>query len=178
MTRKITSHFAELGWTLDKERGAQRTTTTIATKAQPEMAVDFTAVGYPGFLDKVEGLADREVWGRWTEGARVVFHLADELPRRFTLEIYVNSAFAKNADSPIIIRAGSTEKQFTVPEQGNIVRIPFVLAADARTIELILPGPMSPKELGLGHDPRRLGIGLKSMRILTSDIATMSEPSS
>jgi phosphoglycerol transferase len=139
--------------------------------------VDFSVVGYPGFLDKVDGLAARESWGRWTDGTHVVFHLADELPRRFTLEIDVNSAFATNAGNPITIRAGSAEKQFTVPEQGSVVRIPFVLAADARTIELIPPSPMSPKELGLGNDSRRLGIGLRSMRVLTRDISTKSEPS-
>jgi hypothetical protein len=169
MSKKISSRLAELPWT------AQMAAVTAAVPSRAEAAknvqtaVDFSAVGYPGILDKVEGLAGREAWGRWTVGSRAVFHFATTLPRRLTLEIAVNSAFAPNADKPITVRIGTVEKYFTVPEKGDTVRISFDLESDATRIELIPPCPISPNDLGLGQDTRRLGIGLKSIRILSRE---------
>jgi hypothetical protein len=163
MSRKITSHLARVPWNVDGAAVAMRTSPSTPA----ELAVDFSAVGYPGFLEKVEGLSGREAWGRWTDGPHAVFHLAEELPRRFTLEIVVTSAFAQNADRPIAVRVGDVQREFVVSRQGNVVQIPFELPSDGHTIELVLPSPVSPKDLGLGQETRRLGIGLKSMRIVS-----------
>jgi hypothetical protein len=129
-------------------------------------AIDFSADGYPGFVDRVNGLSLRESWGRWSDGKRVRLEFYKPLPRRFTLQVILNSAFGPNAQGEISVRVGEVEKKFRYVGPDRVIEVPFDLASDASYVEIVPPKPVSPKALGLSEDSRLLGVGLKSMRVI------------
>lgn len=125
--------------------------------------VDFSAPAIPKSIAKLSGMSVHEPWGRWTEGPLVRIDLAQPLPREFTLEIVSSMAFPPNVDTPIEVRIGSATQTFKVSARETSVVLPFKLDAEARAIEIRIPRPTSPAELGFNQDPRKLGLGLKSI---------------
>lgn len=132
--------------------------------------IDFSRPGYPSFLKEVHGVSGHETWGRWTDAnvaptARIRF--ARSLPKRFTLELQA-TGLGPNAYQPVIIRVGTVEKSITLgnPPKDSY-RIEFDNTNGADQVEIIPPAPILPKEVTpQSADSRRLGIGLKSLKIL------------
>lgn len=168
MTGKIINHLAGLINSHDKVTFPGPATIESATRNKV-LNVDFSAAGYPGFIDKVSGLSVKEDWGRWTEGPHMELYFTENLPRRFTLEISINSAFAQNAEKPVTVRIGKIQQKFMASEKDSIVQLVFDLDFDDNLIVVTPPSPISPAELGLSEDTRRFGIGLKKIRILNHE---------
>jgi hypothetical protein len=131
--------------------------------------IDFTKPGYPSFLKEVSGMAGYEPWGRWTDanaGPAARFRFAQPLPKRVTLELQAHGLL-NNAYRPVRVRIGANEKSITL---GNPPKekyeIEFEDTGGADTIEIIPPEPILPRVVTPGNnDTRRLGVGLKSLRI-------------
>jgi phosphoglycerol transferase len=137
-----------------------------ATLAQ---GIDFTKPGFPSFVREASGVSGAEPWGRWTD-ANVAptarFRLDKALPKSFTLELRA-TGLGPNAFAPVKVRAGSVERTVVLgdPPQ-DAYRLQFEgVAGD--TIEIVPPQPILPREASPGNpDPRKLGVGLVSIRIL------------
>jgi hypothetical protein len=127
--------------------------------------VDLSAPTLPAFL-RAEGLSHAEPAGRWTDGPVSRIRLAAPLPARFTLELVVAHVFEPNHGLPIRVEVGGVKREFTPQRENESVRLDFRIARPADTIEIHIPKPTSPAELGASTDARRLGIRLKQMRIV------------
>lgn len=131
--------------------------------------IDFTKPGYPSFLKEVSGMAGHEPWGRWTDanaGPAARFRFTHPIPKHVTLELQAHG-LGGNAYQPVRIRIGASEKTITLgnpPKEKYVIEFEDTGGAD--TLEIIPPSPILPREVTPGNnDTRRLGLGLKSLRI-------------
>jgi phosphoglycerol transferase len=139
----------------------------LATLVPPiDAPIEFDKPNLSSAVRDISGFSGWEAWGRWTEGPVARIRFERPLPLRFTLKIDTTMAMPPNAGPDIVVRAGSAEQRFRVGTGATSVEIPMALAAPADTIELLIPAPTSPRELGMSEDPRKLGIGIRRMTIL------------
>jgi phosphoglycerol transferase len=127
--------------------------------------VDFRQKDYPADVTSVSGISIHEPWGRWTDGARAVLQFKKTLPSTFQMKLQTAWVFGPNAGIPILVRAGSVEKEFTVTSPNQLILLDFEGVVNADRIEFVIPKPTSPKELALSDDSRQLGLGLVSLAI-------------
>jgi phosphoglycerol transferase len=127
--------------------------------------VDFRVKDYPADVASVSGFGDHEPGGRWTVEARAVLQFKKTLPSTFQLKLQTFSAFGPNAGIPILVRAGSVQKDFKVTGPNELILLDFEGVVNADRIEFVIPKPTSPKELAMSEDPRKLGLGLVSLAI-------------
>ena len=120
----------------------------------------------PVFIKSVEGLSGIEQTGRWSDSKRVVFHLAQPLPRRFILS-FNGRAFGDNANVPFTVRAGSTSREFRIGWHMQPISLTFDTDGGADSITFEVPKPMSPAEMGTPGDERKLGIWMTDIALAT-----------
>ena len=124
---------------------------------------------YPSFIKSVAGMSDYEATGRWSDGKKVTFTFAQNLPASFTLNVDLTSTFGPNIGKATQIRVGNWEQQMIAQDGGNSTQS-FQVKTDSagNTIEFVIPEPKSPKELGMGNDERMLGIMFKRLIIIAN----------
>jgi phosphoglycerol transferase len=127
--------------------------------------VDFRVKDYPADVASVSGISGHEPAGRWTDGASAVVQFKKALPSTFQLKLQTFAAFGPNAGIPIVVRAGSVQKEFTVTKPNQLFLLDFEGVANADRIEFVIPKPTSPKDLAMSEDARKLGLGLVSLAI-------------
>ena len=127
--------------------------------------IDFTKPGYPTFIASASGMSGYEPWGRWTDSDKAVFNFKQPLPKQFTLVIQAN-AFGPNLGEAIKINIGSVQQEFKITEKTQI-SLNFALQESADTITFLIPKPTSPKDLQSSLDPRKLGLGLIKLQIIS-----------
>jgi len=127
--------------------------------------VDFRVKDYPADVASVSGISGQEPAGRWTDGPNAVVQFKKALPSTFQLKVQTFFAFGPNLGIPIVVRVGSIQKEITITKPNDVFVLEFDGVANADRIEFVIPKPTSPKELGQGDDPRKLGIGLVSLTI-------------
>ena len=147
---------------------------TMAPRYDATLAegIDFRKPGYPAFVAEVSGVGAREDWGRWSEGPVSKLRFKDPLPRKFTLVMRAG-AIGPNFGQPIIVRAGTVQRQFTVsgpigppPPGAEEFTIQFDGVDGADTIELVPPKPTRPKDMDpKSDDERMLGVGLVYLKV-------------
>lgn len=122
-------------------------------------------------LSGFDGMAEREPWGSWSNGKRVTLRFAQPLPRRMT--VFLNaSAFGPNAGQQFQLQVGDQVRRFILP--GALSERTFRLVTDGRQRELsiVVPRPVSPRQLGMGGDVRELGMALIYLEV--GEVATPS----
>lgn len=125
----------------------------------------FSATPGPGqLIEKAEGLANVEGWGRWSDGKRVVLRFARPLPARLTVLLKAG-AFGPNIDQPFVLRAGAAEIPFRLAWEAREVVLHLDTDGRQQTLEIEVPEPKRPIELGNSTDTRQLGISLTSLRV-------------
>ncbi len=136
-----------------------------AAKAGSDM--DFSSPTLPAFVRSIGGFSAQESWGRWTDAdlARcATIQFTTTLPQNFVLALTIQS-FATNSKK-LEIWIGSMRLVTDAPVQLAELRLPIALGQQqADTIRFCPHAPVSPQQLSLGSDRRRLGIGLSSLRI-------------
>lgn len=137
-------------------------------KASLHEGIDFARAGWPDFVRGAKGFSGNEAWGRWSDknlsdSLRIDFR--DPLPDKFTL-VLAARAFASNANQPIKVLVGDREYEVTLTSNVTEVQLQVDLGAHAADrISFLPPKPVSPQQLGVGDDGRKLGIGFASLRI-------------
>ncbi|KII27704.1 sugar translocase [Pseudomonas fluorescens] len=130
--------------------------------------IDFTLPGWPIFVRNAKGFSGVESFGRWSDrnlahSARI--ELNSPLQQKFTL-VLVAQAFASNVNEPIKVLIGNHEYEITLGAGVSEVRLDVDLRGDsADSISFFPPFPVSPKQVGVNGDERKLGIGFVSLRI-------------
>ena len=125
----------------------------------------FDVPGLTGPVAALAGMSGWEPWGRWTDGPLARIKLLRDLPPRFTLRVETAMAMPPSVDRPITVRIAGVTRTFQVGAGKSQVDIPFEIAGPASEIEIDIPEPRSPQELGLNDDRRQLGIGIRSLAI-------------
>ncbi|HET6802928.1 MAG TPA: glycosyltransferase, partial [Casimicrobiaceae bacterium] len=140
--------------------------------------VDLARAWLPSSVHSIKGLSAREPWGRWSDAdvhPHVEIRFRQPLPVRGTVEI-VGRAFGPNVEQAVPVHVG--EQAFDVRFQAadTVATFSYALQEGPRSIEIIPPHPMSPRELGTSQDPRRIGIGLIRVTVrATEDVKASSE---
>ncbi|CAN7711048.1 sugar translocase [Pseudoduganella sp. LjRoot289] len=126
----------------------------------------------PPFVAGVRGLSGVEPWGRWSDAGQhpwVELDFIEPLTKRFTLVLTVQP-FGPNTGKAMIVRIGKQQHSVTLLPGAQSYRLPVDLGQDsARSIVLVPPQPVSPRELNAGADERKLGIGLVKFAIELQD---------
>ena len=136
-------------------------------KASLAEGIDFTRRDWPDFIRSMKGLSGSEPWGRWSDAnlaPEVRFDFSMPLPRRFTLVLDIRP-FGPNVDKELAIRVGT--RLFTTRVSAALKEIRVPVELDGETVDSIafIPHtPVSPYELGMGQDFRKLGIGFVRLR--------------
>jgi len=143
------------------DRLAQARAKTYARKLLTDVEIDMR-LPPPEFLTRLDGLSRIEGWGRWSDanlGGPIRLDFAAYLPSSFVLEITA-SAYGPNSGLPVKILIGGIEKEVIFTEQPSTASVSYANIGKATTIEILPPRPVSPRELGISEDARRLGLGL------------------
>ena len=119
------------------------------------------------------GLSHMEEWGKWSDGKEVklkfyVKNCRKNLRFDFKIKPYLNAERPQQSVTVFANNKKITTWQFDYGQPQP--KTSFVLPSGKIKgkhikISFVIKNPVSPKELGLGSDKRRLGIGLKSMKV-------------
>lgn len=137
----------------------------ILARSLDKMAIDFKKYAWPGIVKRVKGLSTPEVFGTWSSSDVVEFEFANTLPKKF--EIHLNAhAFGPNVGKGIKVSIGDDSAVFTLidTDEQKIIRLKNI--NDSNVIRFKVPNAISPKELGLSADVRKLGIAFIEMKIV------------
>lgn len=131
------------------------------------ISIDFKNAAWRGLVAKQTGLYNPpEPWGAWSIGDTIKLEFVKPLPRKFNIILNAR-AFGPNTNLDFVLKIGSQAIPFKVnayPEFVNVI-IPVENHSRLNIIEINIPKPISPKELGIGDDTRRLGLGLTQLQI-------------
>jgi hypothetical protein len=164
----------------------------IADSALVRLPLDvkfFEKSAWPGGIAEMRGLSGPEPWGAWSNDKLVQLQFTAPLPEKFALHL-TGHAFAHNIGKAFLVqlegkRAGNASlpvpaKTFVLGGTDEERVLSFENPARANTINIIVPQPVSPIELGAASDDRHLGIALAKFRIEPLDdgrVAGSSKPS-
>lgn len=131
--------------------------------------IDFSGPSVPTFLSDINGLSSPEPWGRWSDAnlaPAVTLTFAAPLPKRFVLHIRCQG-FQPDVGRTTKVTVGRQTRQFVpTPAMGD-----FALRFDdhdaANEIEIRPATPVSPHDVGMSADTRKLGVGLQRLWIET-----------
>ncbi len=142
----------------------------LATQANCGHAFDFSNTGWidPHLL---EGFSVAEAHGRWTSAEKATFECSLPPEMAHNLEVVridtvgfvvhgrpqrVRIAINNTPMIDFVYRHDSEQKTFELP----LRNIPL---SDRIRVDFIVPDAISPSDLGLSSDPRRIGIGVRSI---------------
>ena len=127
--------------------------------------LDLSKGDWPGIIEKQIGLSDSpERWGTWSIKDKVILQFTKPLPRKFNLVIDAR-AFGPNVGKEFQVRLGQNLDSFTLGSNFEKKIIPIFNPQKLNTLEIEIPKPTSPLDLGQGSDARKLGIGLAKIQI-------------
>ena len=113
----------------------------------------------PASVKSTRGLAAPESFGRWSQDKEVVLVLNEPISGDLQVTIEA-SAFGPNVGQPFSIALGDVEQPLLLGTTAQAHTLYFPDVADARSLVIRVPQPTSPQQLGIGQDPRLLGISL------------------
>lgn len=109
--------------------------------------------------------SDAEPWGRWSVGSSPVVIFKKSIPERVKV-VFELKGFGPNINEPLSVAIGGIERTIIIPEEMQTFELTYdQVAAFNQKITFRVPKPISPAQLGTSADPRKLGIGLKSIRL-------------
>lgn len=136
----------------------------IATFAE---GINFTRPDFPSFVKDMRGLSGPEAWGRWSDAnlaSSIRIDFNDPLPNRFNLK-FTAQPFGSNTGQDLQVRIGPQLHRFKLNEGLFEYHKMIDLGGEKiYDIEFISPQPISPQQLNISSDSRKLGIGLIRLR--------------
>ncbi|MYM68834.1 hypothetical protein GTP45_18620 [Pseudoduganella sp. FT55W] len=130
---------------------------------QPQL-LDFQRADLSAQLQSSEGLGVAEPWGRWSNGKQVTLRFVKPLPPHLTLRL-LGHAFGPNAGQDVLVRVGQQEGKLRLTGDQRKVALSLNNPGGETTLTLVVPQPISPRELGWGDDGRALGIAFTRLDI-------------
>jgi phosphoglycerol transferase len=140
--------------------------------ATPEQGIDFTRDGWPDFVSGVYGFSSFEPWGRWSDAdllalPRIV--LTRQFSGPLCIEMVAQPAYTEQGKQ-VQVAFGKNVSDLTLSDSDFAnYRLNFPDAPPADTLEFHFPNqiPRLNDVVRGSADARRLGIRLRSLRILS-----------
>ncbi len=130
--------------------------------------IDFRRADAPDFIREFRGLSSAEPGGRLSDAELsrdVRLEFFSNLPKTFTLVLDAEP-FGPNANQEMLVQIGPRAYRLNLPPGENSLRLPVDLGeAQANVISFTPPRPISPKEMGLSGDPRKVGLRFVRLRL-------------
>ncbi len=124
--------------------------------------IDFTRKGYPEFIDEVNGLSSYEPMLRWTDGQIVEFKFNENLEGSFVVSFEI-IGFGTNVGEDLLVNFGSQTRSVSIPAGFKNFQVEFTGEQDS-VLRFVIPKPQPVVENGVIKDPRKLGIGFKTLK--------------
>lgn len=132
----------------------------------------FYLPGAPQSVASYSGLSRAENWGRWSNANLapvVTINYTHPLPEEFTLQISAKG-YGPNIGQPVVVSVGDEQHSFIPTASMADYSLQFTRHGNSRTLVITPPSPVeSMLDNIIGQDPRKLGIGLKSLQIISGD---------
>ncbi|MCE0825102.1 phosphatidylglycerol--membrane-oligosaccharide glycerophosphotransferase [Buttiauxella sp. A2-C2_NF] len=129
----------------------------------------FNVPGAPLEVKAYSGISRPEEWGRWSNAnlaPEVKIEYAEPLPEKFDLVITAK-AFGPNVGQPMPVKIGSQQQTLTLGEELTTTTLHFDNPERSNLLEIIPPQPQLSNEGNiLGHEPRKLGIGMGDIKVV------------
>jgi phosphoglycerol transferase len=141
----------------------------VRYRATLSEGMNFSHDGTPSFLTSMDGLSVVESWGRWTDASVnpvLTMRFAQTLPPRFTLHLRAQG-FGPNAGRPAQVVVGDEVQTFTPTAEPGDYSLSFDNPKGADLITIKPADPVSPSDLGVSADGRKLGLGMERLSIET-----------
>lgn len=136
-------------------------------EATLEEGIQFTRPGYPQFIHAVRGFSHDEAVGRWTEGQEVLLRFATPLPRHFVFRMETVRAFESVAGLPLRVKVGDWQGAAVMEAGPWRIDLDVRTVDPSQTIEITVPNPASPFDLGISADGRKLGVMFERISLVT-----------
>ena len=121
--------------------------------------IDFSAPVLPG-VKEIRGVSGAESFGRWSDQKQVMINFTVAIPSDVKLKLTAG-AFAKNIDQPFDIEIGNQHQIFKIKKEVSVFTADFKkIEPGTHEIVITVPDAISPKDLGMSRDPRKLGASL------------------
>lgn len=134
------------------------------TRDSTSIDVDFRKFNWPGIVSRTRGLSGAESWGTWSASGIISLEFHRPLPLKFRVDL-VAFAFGPNVGKAFEVSVDDSVAQLTLSHAPEQRTFDFDNPKNSNVLSIRVPSPVSPKELGLSADDRRLGIGLVQMTI-------------
>lgn len=129
----------------------------------------FNLPGAPQTVKSFSGISRPEPWGRWSNAnlaPEVNIEYREPLPQSFDLVITAR-AIGPNIHRPIPVSVGEDIQLLNLTEQATTTTLHFSNPQQASTLVITPPEPIVSDEGNIiGHDPRKLGIGMIDIKIV------------
>jgi len=135
----------------------------VSFRGQNDLVIDFTQYRWP-YMNQRGLYSPPEGWGAWSISKEVDLKFTIALPRRFELVLDAK-AFGPNVGKDFIITLGQLKIPLKLSDDFLEYRLIFDNPHNLNEIKILIPDPVSPKDLNLSDDNRKLGIALKSLKI-------------
>jgi phosphoglycerol transferase len=132
--------------------------------------INFSRAGLPDFLTKLDGLSGVEPWGRWSDASdspAIHLRFAQPLPTHFILHLRAQG-FGPNAGRPAQVTIGDETQAFSPTVEPADYALSFNNPGGANLIAIAPAKPMSPHDLGISGDGRKIGLGVERLWIESS----------
>lgn len=130
----------------------------------PEFEVNFTKPRPFGGLASAAGVSIPEQWGAWSEGDLVTLKFTKPLPKTLRVRLAAK-AFGPNVGKTFTMSIGNSTKDFSLTNVNSAVAFTFENPGLSDTIRISVPQPISPLEINVARDARKLGIGMTELQI-------------
>lgn len=133
-------------------------------KISPALVIDLSRPLEDGGLTSIRGVSVAEAFGRWSEGDEIELVFAADLPPSFDL-VLTGQAFGPNKDLPFVLQIAGKSHEFRLGESLIDTHFQVKGVPGDRTMRIKIPKPISPRDIGLSDDTRKLGIALGKITI-------------
>lgn len=127
--------------------------------------IDFSNINSQSDLKEVSGFSIQEPFGRWTEGVESSLTFDEPLPASFKLSLRA-STLPTNIGKSVAILVGKSRYTFKLSDIPKDYELDITLdPSNVYKMVFEIPFSISPKEIGLNADTRRLGIFIEKIKI-------------
>lgn len=134
-------------------------------KLPSSLTIDFKQGAWPGAFKSVSGLGSPEAIGTWSDSSTVLLEFNSALPHQFKLSLQAY-AFGPNTKEKFILISGVSSQEFSLGDTSKTVELVVNNPKFSSVVEIKIPHPVAPKDLGLNGDERKLGMALQKITII------------
>ncbi len=111
------------------------------------------------------GLSHYEDWGRWTNGTLVRFVLIEPMQGRTQVTVRCSSVVPTFHGHRVKVRIGAESHGVTVNTDTPVIRGEFTPERPTHEVEIEIPEPVRPADIGLSPDTRELGLCIRELTV-------------